>query len=113
MQAKRVLYSKRLSTCCAHHALIVRSREGGFVSQNCPKCGKPDYINEQALPDLCCDQCQTILKIERLDRQNYFYVCHQCKRSWQLSDVIPHWSDLFQYAGLAVNSDFGIEVPRR
>jgi hypothetical protein len=102
MQSTRFLYSKWLSSCCSHRALLVRSRDGGFVSQNCLKCGEPSYVNERALPDLACDHCQTHLSIERLDGQNYFYVCHKCEHSWKLADIVPHWSELFKYAGVLI-----------
>ena len=105
MRSQRFLYSKRLSSCCKSKALLVRSRQGGFVSQNCLKCGRPDYVNEHALPDVVCDRCEVPLVITRLDGQNYFYQCGRCSRSWKLADVIPHWSELFGYSGLVVDSD--------
>ena len=105
MRAPRFLYSKTPSRCCRVKALVVRSRQGGFISQNCLKCGKADYINELALPDLKCDLCDRTLEVRRVDGQNYFYVCDHCERSWKIADTVPHWSELFAYSGLAVDSD--------
>jgi ribosomal protein S27E len=106
MKAHRFLFAKTSSRCCQAKALVVQSRAGGFVSQNCLKCGKPEYINEHALPDVDCDFCGRRLAVERVDGQNYFYVCRQCNRNWKLGDSVPSWSDLFRYFGLAVDSDF-------
>jgi len=112
MKAPRFLYSKTASKCCRAKALIVQSRAGGFVSQNCLKCGKSDYINPQALPDLECDYFGRILKIEFLDGQNYFYVCQSCNRNWTLGDTLPNWKELFAYSGLAVDSDLPVAEQR-
>jgi DNA-directed RNA polymerase subunit RPC12/RpoP len=78
------------------------------VTRNCLKCGKPDTVSEEELPTLVCDFCSQRLTVEKLDRVNYFYVCRRCKRNWQLSKVLPHWSELFEYCGLAAPWD----VPR-
>ena len=112
MKAPRFLYSKTSSKCCRAKALVVQSRPGGFISQNCLRCGKSDYINEDGLPDLECDCCGRILKIEHVDNQNYFYVCQQCNRNWKISDTVPHWSELFAYSGLAVDSDVPVAEQR-
>jgi ribosomal protein S27E len=105
MKSTRFLYSKTASKCCRAKALVVQSRAGGFISQNCLKCGKSDYINEHALPDLECDFCGRRLKVERVDGQNYFYVCGQCNRNWKIGDIVPAWAELFGYSGLAVDTD--------
>jgi len=105
MRAPHFLYSKVPSQCCQQKALVVRSRAGGFISQNCLKCGKSDYINEGALPDLLCDFCAGPLAIKRVDGQNYFYVCGKCSRSWKIADNVPHWGELFAYSGLAAAGD--------
>jgi len=108
MKAPRLLLSKELSKCCEKKAIIVQSRPGGLVSQNCLKCGHPSYINEKLLPNLDCDFCAQPLKVELNDGKNYFYNCKQCNRNWKIGDIVPHWADLFAYSGLAVDSDFPI-----
>ena len=65
MKALRFLYSEGLSDCCNSRMLLVRSREGGFVSRNCLRCGKPDYVGQHHLPDLDCDFCGTRLGVRR------------------------------------------------
>lgn len=112
MKAHRFLYSKIFSKYCDANALVVQSRPGGFISQNCLKCGKPDYINEHNLPDLECDLCGHALKIERIDGQNYFYVCGQCNRTWKVGDTVPPWGELFTYSGLVVDSDLPVTEQR-
>ena len=109
MKSERLLYSRNLSHCCGHQMLLVRSREGGFVSRNCLKCGKPDYVNESQLPDLPCDQCGRQLTISTVDpqgRRSFSYICSNCDRRWVLSEMIPSWSALFGYSGLAAFGDF-------
>lgn len=112
MKAPRFLYSKTPSGCCDAKALVVRSRQGGFISQNCLKCGSSGYISAHELPDLECDSCGRILAIKNLDGQNYFYVCEHCGRHWKIGDTVPHWSELFAYSGLAVDSDLPMAEQR-
>jgi len=102
------LDSKRRSRCCGYRAQIVRSRPGGFLSQGCLKCGNSDYISGQHLPDLRHVQCSrtTSLKVKKLDGQNYFYQCDQCKASWKVADIVPAWWERFPYRPLPVDSDF-------
>lgn len=113
MRSKRFLYAAVESRCCRAKTLLVRSRQGGFVSRNCLKCGKPDYVNEQQLPSLHCDYCSRAMVVRKVDGQNYFYVCDNCNRNWQLSEVLPHWDELFEYSGLAVDSDLPLPPPLR
>ena len=76
MKALRFLCSEGLSDCCNSRMLLVRSREGGFVSRNCLRCGKPDYVGQHHLPDLDCDFCGTRLGVRTIE-SNYFYLCGQ------------------------------------
>ncbi|MGB8990510.1 MAG: hypothetical protein WCD80_00485 [Desulfobaccales bacterium] len=101
MRSKRFLYSKKPSKCCSYKALLVQSREGGFISQNCLQCGKPDYVSPENLPDLLCDFCESDLSVEKLDNKNYFYACNKCKRNWKIADILRHWAELFEKSGLA------------
>jgi DNA-directed RNA polymerase subunit RPC12/RpoP len=75
------------------------------VSRNCLRCGKPDYVNLEQLPELECDQCDKKLNVRKVDGTNYFYVCDKCGRSWQLGSVLPDWSELFEFTGLAAYGD--------
>lgn len=100
MRSKRFLFSEKPSTCCGYKALLVQSREGGLVSQNCLRCGKPDTVSLDNLPDLACDYCGSSLSKEILQK-NYFYACRKCKRNWKLADNLPHWSELFKEYGFA------------
>jgi hypothetical protein len=105
MKAKKFLLSKDTSSCCSCNSIIVKSREGGFVSQNCLKCGKPNYIHEISLPDLKCEFCESILKKDLIDK-NYYYVCDKCNKKWKLSEEVPYWKDIFEYSGLGIQDDF-------
>lgn len=105
MRTLRFLYSSALSPCCNYKALLVKSREGGFISRNCLKCGKPHYVNVRQLPELVCDFCENTLRIRRLRDKNYHYICDSCELDWELPGVLPGWSELFQYSGLAAPGD--------
>jgi hypothetical protein len=109
MKSERFIYSKTPSRCCGERALLVRSRAGGFVSRNCLKCGKSDYVTKFDLPDMLCDHCGQQLEICTTDSaggRNYSYNCSKCDHRWVLADVIPHWAELFTYSGLAAAGDF-------
>jgi len=105
MKASRFLYSIGETECCNSRALLVRSREGGFVSRNCLKCGKSAYVRQEQLPTLDCDYCGTRLETKRDAYQNYVYYCGKCKHPWKLADNLPHWSELFSYCGLAASGE--------
>jgi hypothetical protein len=91
------------SSCCQRPTIVVRSREGGFVTQNCSQCGVPKSISEDELPSLTCTRCKVAL--EAYKAQNYFYRCPACASSWELAKIIPHWSKLFDECGYYVDSD--------
>jgi hypothetical protein len=101
MRSERFLISNKKSNCCNYNALIVKSREGGFVSQNCLKCGKPGTVRLEDLPDLKCDFCSSALSKE-IRQKNYFYACPKCKRDWKLADNLPHWLRLFEEEGFSL-----------
>jgi hypothetical protein len=54
VEEKRLILSVTLSTCCHADALLVVSRDGGFVSRDCVKCGKSNYVRLDDIPDLDC-----------------------------------------------------------
>jgi hypothetical protein len=106
MRAPRFIYSNCVSECCGTKALLVRSRGGGFVSRNCLRCGKSAaYVGQNDLPDLECECCGTHLGVQIGRDKNYWYKCGKCGRKWELASVLPHWSELFQYCGLAAPGD--------
>ena len=100
------LKSKTLSRCCRKTSIIVRSRDGGFVTQNCIECEKPYSISISELPDLKCDYCGTNLSISFEDGKNYFYRCNKCNQFWKLADRVPHWSEHFKEHGFGINFEY-------
>jgi len=105
MKATRFLYSSSSSPCCSYKTLLVKSRAGGFVSRNCLKCGKSYYVNVAQLPELVCDFCEGRLNVRKSDGTNYHYECDSCNRRWLLASVLPDWTELFEYSGLAAHGD--------
>jgi hypothetical protein len=109
MKAPRLILSLRLSQCCGSKAILVRSREGNFVSQGCLSCGNPEYVSEIHIPDLDCESCklpQGCITVTVINK-NYVYKCEGCRKEWELGAILPDWSDLFPYCGLAAPGDPG------
>jgi hypothetical protein len=90
------------SRCCSAPNIIVRSREGGFITQNCAVCGKPRAIHECELPDLICGNCSKDLAKARDTYSNYVYRCISCSREWMLATLVPAWQELYSYHGYAI-----------
>lgn len=105
MKTLRFIYSETTSRCCQARELLVRSRDGGFVSRNCLKCGVPGYVKKENIPTIDCECCGVQLKVEELDGRNYFYKCFKCGRTWKLADCLPKWSELFEHFGLPAPGD--------
>ena len=110
IDAKCLILALTRSRCCGDHELLVRSRDGGFVTRACLNCGsRADYITLNQIPDLDCQGC---LKFKRpctvealLKDRNYWYRCTGCGREWEIADMVPAWSEAFEYAGLAAPGD--------
>ena len=102
---KRTLYSTQSSVCCGAPMQLVQSRRGGFVSRNCVTCGEPDEVTLSQLPRISCEICKSELQVKKGARSNYQCVCKNCQRAWLLGDLVPHWSELFPYWGLAAHGD--------
>jgi len=102
------LISTELSPCCGAEAQIVQSRPGGFISRDCVKCGNSKYVNQSQLPHWPCESCKTPMQIKKLDRTNYFYECPSCGKYDKIWDIVPHWSEVFCYSGLAAHGDAGL-----
>ena len=106
---KRVIIAVGKSQCCHAPAMLVRSRAGGFVSQDCLKCGlRSDYVRPNDIPDLDCEGCRkfrsnTVVPI--IKDTIYWYECTGCRRAWSIPSLIPAWSEAFGYAGLAAPRD--------
>ena len=108
MKALHFIKSTPSSKCsCGVDTLLVWSRKGGLITRNCLKCGKPDWVALHHVPKVPCEFCKLPLEIiTKEDDKNYWYVCSRCKRQWKLADELPHWSELFEYSGLAAYGDY-------
>lgn len=105
MKANRFLLSSTLSKCCGYKAILVKSREGGFVSQDCLKCGTSHHVRKSELPELECEYCDTVLEKKQHQGKGYTYRCDNCDQEWHLASNLPHWSELFEYSGLSADGD--------
>ena len=102
MTKKLMLYSRSISPCHNTVNVIVLSRPGGFVTQNCIDCGDPQPLNLHDLPELRCEKCETILIAYINGLLNYSYKCPSCQVEWQVADLVPAWHEKFQYHGFAI-----------
>jgi hypothetical protein len=95
-----------LSPC--HHSLshIVRSREGGFVTQNCISCGTPRTRPADEILTISCPNCGTQFDKIFNANKNYAHSCHRCHFTKELAAIVPHWSDCFEYHGFGLDSDY-------
>lgn len=93
------------SWCHGARSVVVRSRQGGFVTQNCETCGKPRALKRDEVPALTCQRCQIDLDQFTNAKKNYAYSCRQCEMVVALPDLVPSWSDLFEYQGYGIESD--------
>lgn len=86
------------SACCKQATLLVQSREGGFVTQNCADCGQPDTLAsvEFARLDLwlACPKCKKRMQAATVPISNYGYACEGCGVTMRLASILPRWTDL-------------------
>ena len=99
-------FGSRKSFCHNAKCMIVQSRKGGFVSQDCVVCGKSFLLPFNQLPDINCKRCGHVMTKGFDDRGNYLYSCPHCHWSRVLWDMVPHWSELFEANGLGLDSDY-------
>lgn len=109
----RLILATEKSDCCRSDSLLVRSRDGGYVSRNCLKCGRPAHVAKKHIPYLNCNGClkdrgensvEFILKAD-----NYWGKCEVCLREWELAEIIPPWHELFESNGLVAPGDLGFQ----
>lgn len=102
MSNKLVLHSRSTSPCCHAVNVLVASRSGGFVTQNCNACGTPQPINIPELPELRCKKCTVAVSKFINSRNNYAYKCTSCHKEWEVANLVPAWQEKFEYHGFAI-----------
>jgi len=94
VKPKHVYYGNFPSPCHGVPTVIVKSKNGGYVTQNCTQCGDADHVDIPALPlYFHCPVCDT--PVERVKRTKSVYECRHCKIKWELHTLVPEWSSLF------------------
>lgn len=90
----------RISSCCKVPMVLAQSRDGGFVTQNCPACNgffKTKTLKYQQFLDLNiyvdCPRCRVQAPAGMVGR-NYGFRCKDCKWTCELVSLVPHYSDL-------------------
>jgi hypothetical protein len=107
MKTARLIYGVTPSRCCNAKTVLVRSRAGGFVTRNCLQCGRPGYLNIGQFSELECEWCDSTLHVRVNGNNNYSFKCGGCGKEWDLPTMLPDWSELFPYHGLAAPGDPG------
>ena len=87
--------------------VIVQSRRGGFVAQDCESCGGSRYLPSTQLPALTCTRCRRLLATYHDHYSNYAYRCVPCGVQFRLWDVVPSWQELnFEFDGLSIDPEY-------
>jgi len=83
---------------CQEETVLVQSMTGGFVTRNCPGCGKFDTLPEQTFNQLrlwvACPGCKRRMTAAILPDKNYGYVCNPCDIGVPLFALLPRYVDL-------------------
>ena len=101
MNGGKLIYSRSDSPCCGYPSIVVRSREGGFVTQNCRKCHKPRGIIPKEFPMEKCSKCHGEMSIVKVNK-NYAYKCNRCGKTDMVYLLVPSWEEQFTYHGYAI-----------
>ena len=92
----------RVSACHSQPTWIVRSKEGGFITENCSECGKHTTLSRKGFYDLdicvACPQCANVMSKIMLPKDkkaaNYSFACEPCGIFIRFADVLPDWKDI-------------------
>lgn len=90
----------RISSCCGAPMVLAQSRDGGFVTQNCPVCNdffKTKTLKYQQFIELNifveCPQCRIRTEADMVGK-NYGFRCDKCNWTCELASLVPHFADL-------------------
>lgn len=109
----KIILGPSKSYCHDAPTMIVKSRDGGFVTQDCVECGTPRALSFSELPEIKCEKCGRVLITGRDERKNYIYQCNNCHRNILLWDMVPHWSEYFEDHGFGLDTDYDEQGNRR
>jgi hypothetical protein len=93
------LFGRDKSPCCGYPQRIVRSRPGGYVTQNCTKCGEPRNIRLDELPKLTCPRCGRLMTADYDGVRNYAYRCPCGPWEYAVHEMVPAWQEEFAEHG--------------
>lgn len=92
-----------ISKCCDKPVILVESKSGGYVTQNCPKCGKlADTLKEDDFLKInlwkinvlvACPKCKQEMKPEVTDK-NYTFTCRKCDIAILLASLLPRYEQI-------------------
>jgi hypothetical protein len=105
MNDNRPLYGS-ISYCHKSPSLIVRSRQQGFVTQNCLQCEDPRFLPFDDVPKLSCEDCKSEFTRIINEQKNYAYRCERCAFDFELASIVPRWHERFEYHGFGLDSDY-------
>jgi hypothetical protein len=73
--------------------VIVKSKNGSYVTQNCSQCGTAEPVDVETLPTIYCILCNK--PVERVKRTKSVFECRHCKIKWEFATLVPDWKELF------------------
>jgi ssDNA-binding Zn-finger/Zn-ribbon topoisomerase 1 len=83
---------------CRQETVLVQSMSGGFVTRNCPKCGRSSTLPESVFRRLglwvACPSCKSRMEAIVLPDRNYGYACSACDVGIPLFELLPRYADL-------------------
>jgi len=86
------------SDCCQLRVVLVQSMDGGFVTRNCPRCNRSQYLTDAAFRSLhlwvACPDCKQPMEPGTMPYSNYGYTCERCDIGVRLADLLPCYTDL-------------------
>jgi hypothetical protein len=75
--------------------IIVDSRKGGYITQNCFTCKAHLDIGLSEIPLAKCSECEN--ELEKVYKRNYAYRCNTCDWEREIYTLVPHYSEFFDY----------------
>ncbi len=93
------------STCCKARNVIVLSKSGGYLSQNCEACGRKCDLSFEDIPNLTCPTCVVpirpgyskngVFSATYVRAWNYGYCCSVCGYLVELAALVPPYAERF------------------
>jgi hypothetical protein len=89
----------KLSYCHQAPQLLVRSKEGGFITKNCLICNVPRHVLLCELPRRLCQKCGTPMRNAYIGK-NYCCRCLFCGFEFEWWTCLPWYFEIKHILGV-------------